>query len=648
MASDSLHIRFVWVLLPLSPVFHLTHPNRGVLQVTRRLSSLKWLTILGPVIFVAIFTYAAYFQLSALLPTPAIYALVVLIVAVAAFLFSQSIFKILAARENEILRHHRELEALRQVSDAVSASLDLVELLSRALDAVLELTHAAAGRVWLMDSNSGELRNTLHRGLFPDAFAEPAVLKVGQGLASRVAASRKVEAIPDLERTSYAELEPLYARGFLEFASVPLTARDRVVGVFEIAARHRGELDPSTLSLLAAVGGEIGLAVENTQLFDAARARQADAEDLYQTGMDLASKLDIKQVLNTVTERGRRLLNVDASALCLWDDQKRWLVVGSESGPAEAFESQTGLGRRVAQKINLLSVDAAHPGGDCLTCALIRAPYRQTHIELPVRLGDQVIGCLCVSSAHPRTFAESDVQKLGALADQAAIAIQNARAYDRAGNVAVAMERERLAREMHDTLAQVLGFVNTKSQALHELLTTGQTAAALEQLDHLTTLSQNLYADVREVILGLRSAISSEKSLLPTLADYVQAYTRQCGIDTSLVVENGAYELTFAPAVELQLIRIVQESLTNIRKHAQARHAVVRFATVDGHVEMRVEDDGRGFDPSHVARGDWPQFGLQTMRERAESVGGAFVVVSRPDMGTQIVVQIPVGYLGGR
>jgi signal transduction histidine kinase len=146
----------------------------------------------------------------------------------------------------------------------------------------------------------------------------------------------------------------------------------------------------------------------------------------------------------------------------------------------------------------------------------------------------------------------------------------------------------------------------------------------------------------------LRSAISPEKSLLPTLADYVQAYTRQCGIDTSLVVENGAYELSFAPAVELQLIRIVQESLTNIRKHAQARHAVVRFATVDGHIEMRVEDDGRGFDPSHVARGDWPQFGLQTMRERAESVGGAFVVVSRPDMGTQIVVQIPLGYLGGR
>jgi signal transduction histidine kinase len=88
--------------------------------------------------------------------------------------------------------------------------------------------------------------------------------------------------------------------------------------------------------------------------------------------------------------------------------------------------------------------------------------------------------------------------------------------------------------------------------------------------------------------------------------------------------------------------------LTNIRKHAHAQHANIHFSVLDGHAEMRIEDDGKGFDPSHIARGDWPQFGLQSMRERAESVGGAFVVVSKPKTGTQIVVQIPLGYSGGR
>lgn len=615
--------------------------------MTRRLSSLKWLTILAPVVFVAVFTYAAYFQLPVFLPAPAAYALVVLSIAAAAFFYTQFVFNIIASREDELTRRQRELAALNRVSEAISASLDLTAILSQALDAILELTHAAAGRIWIVDADSGDLKNTVQRGLFPEAFAQPLSRKKGEGVAGRVAAEERAERIPELERTVDPEMEQLYARGFVEFASVPLRAKDQVVGVVDIAARHRGELDGITLDLLGVIGREIALAIEHARLYDAVRVRQAEAESLYQAGIDVSSKLDVNQVLNTVTERSRALLNVDASALCLWDEQKRWLVIGSESGPSDAFESQVGLGRRIAQKIGILRVDAGHTEEDCLTCALIRPPFRKVHVELPVRVGDQVIGCLCVSSARSRTFSDREVEVLGGLADQAAIAIQNARAYDRAGNAATAIERERLAREMHDTLAQVLGFVNTKSQALHELLAQGKIDAAREQVDQLTQLSQELYADVREVILGLRAAISPDKSLLPTLADYVQAYTKQSGIETKLIVENGAGGLTFAPAVELQLIRIVQESLTNIRKHAHASHATVRFAANDGHAEMRIEDDGRGFDPAHIARGDWPQFGLQSMRERAESVGGAFVIVSTPHIGTQIVVQIPLGYSGG-
>lgn len=611
----------------------MTHrPNGG--GVTPPL--LKWLTILTPIVFVAILTYAAYFHLPALLPTSAASVLVVLGIAIAAFTLAHFIFDAMAARE-------RELAALNQVMEAVSASLDLAESLARALDAILELTHAAAGRIWLVDAESGDLRNAAHRGLFPDAFAEPAVLRIGDGVAGRVAQTARAERVAPGEGV---ELAALREKGFVEFASVPLVARGHVVGVMDLAARHRGELGPATMDWLMSIGRQVALAIEHARLFESARMRQAEAENLYQAGMDLSSKLDLGQVIHTVTERGRALLHVDASAFCLWDDQKRWLVVGSQSGPAKAFESQARVGRRVAQKIGWLRVDAAHSDDDCITCALIRAPYRQAHVEMPVRVGDQVLGCLCVSSARPRTFSDHEVQVLSGLADQAAIAIQNARAYDRAGNAAIAMERERLAREMHDTLAQVLGFVNTKAQATRELLDNGQVAAAREQLDQLAQLAQELYADVREVILGLRAALSPEKSLLPTLAEYVQAYARQSGIATQLIVEDGVGELTFAPAVELQLIRIVQEALTNIRKHAHAQHAIVRLALGDGHAEVRVEDDGVGFDPLHIARGDWPQFGLQTMRERAESVGGAFVVVSKPKTGTQIVVQIPLGYAG--
>ena len=594
----------------------------------------KWTVVVVLSVVVAIFLLATYLRLPAVLAVPPAYGLLFLAFAVIASISFGFALRSIAQRE-------RELAGIQKVTQAVSASLDLVEMLSRALDSILELTHAAAGRAWLVDADSGTLRNMVHRGLFPDVFAEPTTLQPGDNLPGRVARSGRAESVS--VPSQLANGRQLLDKGFVEFASVPLVARDRVVGVIDIAARHRGELGISTRNLLTSLGRGIGLAIENACLFEAARARQADAENLYQAGMDLSSKLDLGQVLHAVTERGRTLLNVDASALCLWDSQNRWLIVGSQSGPADAFESQGRIGQRVAQRIGMLRVDATHRD-DCITCMLVRTPYCQAHIEMPLRLRDQVIGCLCVSSSHSRTFGEREIQVLGGLADQAAIAIQNARAYDRASNVATSIERERLAREMHDTLAQVLGFVNTKSQAVRELLDAGQIDAARGQIDQITQMSQELYADVREVILGLRAATSPEKSLFPTLADYVQNFAKQSAIDAQLIIEEGAQDLSFAPAVELQLIRIVQESLTNIRKHAHAQHAIVCFSTVDGHAEMRVEDDGCGFDPSRIARGDWPQFGLQTMRERAESVGGAFVIVSKPNTGTHIVVQIPFGY----
>ena len=576
---------------------------------------------------------AVLFGLSSFLPIPLVFGIAILTIAM---ILSWFVYKANA-------RHERQITAHQRIAEAVSASLDLTEILSRAVDAILELTHAAAGRVWLVESDENVLKNAVHRGLFPDVFAEPLTLKLGDDLAGRAAQSARAESITDLSQFSNADR--MRDKGFVELVSVPLLARERVVGVIDIAARHRGELGAATQTLLLSIGREVGLAIENARLFQAARGRQTDAENLYKSGMDVSSKLQLGQVLDTVTERGRTLLNVEASALCLWDAQNRWLVVGSESGPSDAFESQASIGQRVAQRISLLHIDAAHHD-DGIACALIRAPFREAHIEMPVRVGNQVIGCLCVSSARARAFSDRDLQVLGGLADQAAIAIENARAFDRAGNVAIAMERDRLAREMHDTLAQVLGFVNTKSQAVRELLDSGQIELARTQIDQLTELSQELSADVREVILGLRSALSPEKSLIPTLAEYAQAFARQSSIDTQLMVDPSVRELTFAPAVELQMIRIVQESLSNVRKHARAQHAIVRFSIIDGHAEVRIEDDGAGFDPSRIARGDWPQFGLKTMRERAESVGGAFVVVSKPNRGTQIVVQIPLRYSG--
>jgi signal transduction histidine kinase len=104
--------------------------------------------------------------------------------------------------------------------------------------------------------------------------------------------------------------------------------------------------------------------------------------------------------------------------------------------------------------------------------------------------------------------------------------------------------------------------------------------------------------------------------------------------------------LSLAPLVEVQLIRVVQEALSNVRKHARAARAGVRLERVGEFARLTIEDDGQGFDPTHVARGQWPRFGLQSMRERVESVGGSFTIESTPGQGTKVTVQIPIVYRG--
>lgn len=214
-------------------------------------------------------------------------------------------------------------------------------------------------------------------------------------------------------------------------------------------------------------------------------------------------------------------------------------------------------------------------------------------------------------------------------------------------NSAVLQERDRIAREIHDGLAQVLGYVNTKTLAVRKLLSSGKHTEAEAQLAQLEEAAREMYAGVRQAILDLRISASPKRRFMPTLKEYLYKFSQQSGIKTELVVSDQEVYLRFAPAAEIQLIRIVQEALTNVRKHARASRAWVRFTVSDGNIQMTIEDNGQGFDPSHMARGDWPQFGLQTMKERAEATGGTFELESSPGQGTKVQVTIPLSWKEG-
>ncbi|MBI4771436.1 MAG: HAMP domain-containing protein [Chloroflexi bacterium] len=210
---------------------------------------------------------------------------------------------------------------------------------------------------------------------------------------------------------------------------------------------------------------------------------------------------------------------------------------------------------------------------------------------------------------------------------------------------AIVEERERIARELHDGMAQLLGYVNTKAMAARLLLKKRRIAAADEHLAHLEQAARDLFVDVREAILGLKVTGGTNGGLAPMLEKYVAQFSQLSGVPVAVEIAPAAREQPLNTEIELQLLRIVQEALTNIRKHARAS-----LARLDLHVsrngsnmlELTVTDDGQGFQPEKVHAHGRPHFGLGTMRERAEAIGAEFDLQTSPGAGTRVSVRLSV------
>jgi signal transduction histidine kinase len=212
--------------------------------------------------------------------------------------------------------------------------------------------------------------------------------------------------------------------------------------------------------------------------------------------------------------------------------------------------------------------------------------------------------------------------------------------------LAMLREREHLARELHDSLGQIFAFVNSQGQAIRRLLNRSDVTTADALTGRLVEVAREADVDIRESILGLRVSLS-EHGFFPALASYLASYEKNYGIHAELEGPERFAAAAFEPLVEVQLLRILQEALTNVRKHASAHCVRIALALEDGCARVTIRDDGQGFDPAEFAGRADGHVGLQVMRERAEEVGGTLSLRSVPGQGTEVVVRVPVSERGG-
>ncbi|HEY3291719.1 MAG TPA: PAS domain S-box protein [Anaerolineae bacterium] len=242
----------------------------------------------------------------------------------------------------------------------------------------------------------------------------------------------------------------------------------------------------------------------------------------------------------------------------------------------------------------------------------------------PIRDADgRVVGILGISS---------DTRELHRL-EQELLAQQR--------SMAALQEREHLARALHDDLGQIMGYVNTQSQAIRQLLANGQSAQADSLLQRLIAVAQDAHADVREYILSLRTNVSDEQRFLPTLRGYVQRFGQNNSILTDVKLPENLETLNLSPRVETQLMQIVKEALTNVRKHASARRVNIQIMADTESVSIVIADDGKGYDTSQAVTDDGRHFGQQMMSDRAREIGASLEVQSTPGKGTQTTIRVP-------
>ncbi len=371
--------------------------------------------------------------------------------------------------------------------------------------------------------------------------------------------------------------------------------------------------------------------IKTAQLVADLRRRQREGHGLYDVLLRISNQDDLADVLAAVAGHARDLLGGDGAVVILNEATTR--SVQLDSAPPGAAPPLEGV-------CISSNADESHGRHDLREeCPVRSSPKVKESLQIPIHSQDRSFGEMWIGRNSAAPFTDRDRQFLSTLAGLASIAVTSARMLESERQGAVLAERERIARELHDSLAQVLGVTHLRLRALSSRDDVRSTMTATTELTDLADICEEAYHDVREAILDLREASRTDRSLLDSLRAYLEKYTQQCGIAASLETSpNG--ELELPPRSEIQVIRVIQEALTNVRKHSGAAAAVVRITQADGTAKFVVEDDGHGFDLDGTLP-DRDGFGLHSMRERMELIGGTLRIDSAPGHGTRIIAELP-------
>jgi signal transduction histidine kinase len=384
--------------------------------------------------------------------------------------------------------------------------------------------------------------------------------------------------------------------------------------------------------------------VENQLLLEhQVTERTRELESLYRADETLRRSLRLDDVLQALVDVAADILGMHKSAVLVRDADSGQFSLRAVRGFDPIFRSKLSgvfggeFARSVVAGESAMLLSVADSDSQLSPDALEFLHDQGVHelLSLPVVAGGEVFAIFGVFLTGHEGATAAERRPLAALTARAGLAIENARLYEAARDVAALEERQRLARELHDSVSQALYAIGLNATAAREILASDPARVA-GILGDVLRLTETGLAEMRSLIFELRPESLASEGLVGALEKQtaaVQARYR-LAIDTSLGAE---------PSVSLKtkeaMYRVAQEALHNVAKHAHARHVSVELESSSTELVLRVSDDGRGFDPS----GEFPgHLGLRSMRERAEALGGSLDLASAPGAGTHVYVHVPL------
>ncbi|MBM3127201.1 MAG: GAF domain-containing protein [Chloroflexi bacterium] len=414
--------------------------------------------------------------------------------------------------------------------------------------------------------------------------------------------------------------------------------------VRDIRARTRAleqRLDESTWALQQQTRELERQQQELQALFAAEKRRAEQFQIIAEIGRNVTALLDVNQIVTQVAQSLQHAFDYYHVGIGLIEDDTVVYRAGARAmrdhpefgaAPDRLKVGTEGLSGWVAARgepliVPDVSTDARY--------VAMQGSVTRSELLVPIVVKEQVIGVLDVQSDRVNAFDETDLAVMQSIANQTGAAIENARLYERAQELAVMQERNRLARDLHDAVTQTLFSASLLADALPASWE-NDPAEGRQLLKELRQLSRGALAEMRTLLLELRPAALVETMLGNLLRQLGEAAAGRTGLRVTTRIDG---DCKLPAEAHIALYRIAQEALNNVLKHARATNATVelncRASDNEQIVELAVSDDGRGFDPAHTPS---DHFGLRNMRERAQAIGAELNIASQPGQGTRVQV----------